>query len=217
MGRGADASDGIVQRAVSGAEARRSRPLCHDRRLPLRVHRPRSLRNRSRRRGSQRRLPLERLAATALSHARAGADVVAPSDMMDGRVAAIRQAPRRARASRTISDPRLRGQVRQRLLRTLSRRRREHAAVRRSPFVSDGSAEPARGPARDGSRSGRGSGRADGQAGASLSRHPGRGAPALRRSSSGLSRLRRVLDDSGCRRARVDRPRAGDARGARLR
>jgi len=35
---------------------------------------------------------LERIAATALSHARAGADVVAPSDMMDGRVAAIRRA-----------------------------------------------------------------------------------------------------------------------------
>ncbi len=35
---------------------------------------------------------LERLSATALSHARAGADVVAPSDMMDGRVAAIRSA-----------------------------------------------------------------------------------------------------------------------------
>jgi len=35
---------------------------------------------------------VERLAATALSHARAGADIVAPSDMMDGRVAAIRAA-----------------------------------------------------------------------------------------------------------------------------
>ena len=34
---------------------------------------------------------LDRIAATALSHARAGADVVAPSDMMDGRVAAIRR------------------------------------------------------------------------------------------------------------------------------
>ncbi len=33
---------------------------------------------------------LELLAKTALSHAEAGADVVAPSDMMDGRVAAIR-------------------------------------------------------------------------------------------------------------------------------
>ncbi len=35
-------------------------------------------------------LPL--LARTAVSHAQAGADIVAPSDMMDGRVAAIRQA-----------------------------------------------------------------------------------------------------------------------------
>ncbi|MFZ3170821.1 MAG: porphobilinogen synthase [Carboxydocellales bacterium] len=35
---------------------------------------------------------LELLAKTALSHARAGADIVAPSDMMDGRVGAIRQA-----------------------------------------------------------------------------------------------------------------------------
>ncbi len=34
---------------------------------------------------------VERLAAAALSHARAGADIVAPSDMMDGRVGAIRQ------------------------------------------------------------------------------------------------------------------------------
>jgi porphobilinogen synthase len=35
---------------------------------------------------------LQWLAKSALSHARAGADIVAPSDMMDGRVAAIRQA-----------------------------------------------------------------------------------------------------------------------------
>ncbi len=35
---------------------------------------------------------LELLARQAVSHARAGADFVAPSDMMDGRVAAIRQA-----------------------------------------------------------------------------------------------------------------------------
>ena len=35
---------------------------------------------------------LKWLAATSVSHARAGADIVAPSDMMDGRVAAIRSA-----------------------------------------------------------------------------------------------------------------------------
>ncbi|MHB8377219.1 MAG: porphobilinogen synthase [Dehalococcoidia bacterium] len=34
---------------------------------------------------------IELIARTALSHARAGADIVAPSDMMDGRVAAIRE------------------------------------------------------------------------------------------------------------------------------
>jgi porphobilinogen synthase len=34
---------------------------------------------------------LQLLAAEALSHAKAGADIVAPSDMMDGRVAAIRE------------------------------------------------------------------------------------------------------------------------------
>ncbi len=37
-------------------------------------------------------LTLELLARTAVSHAEAGADVVAPSDMMDGRVAAVRAA-----------------------------------------------------------------------------------------------------------------------------
>ena len=37
-------------------------------------------------------LSLELLAKTAVSHAEAGADVVAPSDMMDGRVGAIRSA-----------------------------------------------------------------------------------------------------------------------------
>src|ERR1700761_517520 len=35
---------------------------------------------------------LEWLAKTAVSHARAGADIIAPSDMMDGRVGAIRKA-----------------------------------------------------------------------------------------------------------------------------
>jgi porphobilinogen synthase len=37
-------------------------------------------------------LTLGRLAEVALTHARAGADIIAPSDMMDGRIFAIRQA-----------------------------------------------------------------------------------------------------------------------------
>ncbi|MHC4493997.1 MAG: porphobilinogen synthase [Planctomycetota bacterium] len=45
---------------------------------------------------------LELLARTAVSHARAGADVVAPSDMMDGRVAAIRRALDDAEHTETV-------------------------------------------------------------------------------------------------------------------
>ena len=45
---------------------------------------------------------LELLARTALSHAEAGADIVAPSDMMDGRVAAIRSALDDARHTDTV-------------------------------------------------------------------------------------------------------------------
>jgi porphobilinogen synthase len=45
---------------------------------------------------------VELLAATAVSHARAGADVVAPSDMMDGRIGAIRTALDAAGFERTI-------------------------------------------------------------------------------------------------------------------
>ena len=48
---------------------------------------------------------LELLARTAASHARAGADVVAPSDMMDGRVAAIRSPKASAGLTITLSAP----------------------------------------------------------------------------------------------------------------
>src|SRR5205823_277627 len=44
---------------------------------------------------------LELLARTAVSHVEAGADVVAPSDMMDGRVGAIREALDEAGHERT--------------------------------------------------------------------------------------------------------------------
>jgi porphobilinogen synthase len=47
---------------------------------------------RNKNRGVDNDATLALLARAALSHAEAGADVVAPSDMMDGRVAAIRQA-----------------------------------------------------------------------------------------------------------------------------
>ena len=90
-GSGADASGGIVQRAV--AAVKQAVPdLCVITDVCLCEYTDHGhcglvegdeVRNDA---------SLERIAATALSHARAGADVVAPSDMMDGRVAAIRRA-----------------------------------------------------------------------------------------------------------------------------
>ncbi len=73
---------------------------------------------------------LELLAREAVSHAQAGADVVAPSDMMDGRVGAIRDALDDGRLRRG-ADPLLRRQVRLGLLRSLPRGRRLRAPVRR--------------------------------------------------------------------------------------
>ncbi|MGY8803668.1 MAG: porphobilinogen synthase [bacterium] len=91
VGTGADAANGIVQRAVSAIK--RSVPdlcvmtdvcLCEytDHGHCGIIEGEEVLNDPS----------VERLASTALSHARAGADIVAPSDMMDGRVAAIRTA-----------------------------------------------------------------------------------------------------------------------------
>ena len=90
-GSGADAPDGIVQRAV--AALKRDVPdLCVMTDVCLCEYTDHGhcgivdegeVRNDA---------SVERIAATALSHARAGADIVAPSDMMDGRVAGIRRA-----------------------------------------------------------------------------------------------------------------------------
>jgi porphobilinogen synthase len=90
VGSGADAADGIVQRAVSAVKGALPE-LCVMTDVCLCeytdhghcgvVEGEEVLNDPS----------VARLAATALSHARAGADIVAPSDMMDGRVAAIRR------------------------------------------------------------------------------------------------------------------------------
>jgi len=91
VGSGADAQDGIVQRAASALKA--SMPdlivitdvcLCeYTDHGHCGVLDGEEIQNDA---------TLARLASAAVSHARAGADIVAPSDMMDGRVAAIRQA-----------------------------------------------------------------------------------------------------------------------------
>ena len=140
---------------------------------------------------------LEVLGRIAVSHAEAGADVVAPSGMLDGMVAAIRSRARR-RGPRARRDPLLRGQVRVRAVRPVSRGRRGRSPVRRPPQPPDGSRERARGHAGGGARRGAGRGRAPGQA---RDRVPRRrrtrkralsGAPAR-----GVQRERRVRDGEG--------------------
>ena len=91
VGSGAYAQDGIVQRAVQEVKSRVSDLLVitdvclceYTSHGHCGVLRGGEVENDA---------TLELLARIALSHARAGADVVAPSDMMDGRVAAIRGA-----------------------------------------------------------------------------------------------------------------------------
>ncbi len=88
-GSGADAADGIIQRAVEALK--RTTPglvvmtdvcLCeYTDHGHCGIVEGEEVKNDP---------SVARLAAAALSHARAGADVVAPSDMMDGRVGAIR-------------------------------------------------------------------------------------------------------------------------------
>ena len=152
-GSGAWDDEGIVQLADAGDQGRPPRPARHHRRLPLRVHRPRPLRPAARRRRPrrQRRDASSCSPRTAVSHARAGADIVAPSDMMDGRVGAIRAALDDEGFARH-ADPGLHRQVRLRLLRPVPRGRRLDARLRRPPRLPDGPGQRRRGAARGAAR-----------------------------------------------------------------
>jgi porphobilinogen synthase len=90
-GSGADAADGIVQRAIEAIKSAEP-DLCVMTDVCLCEYTDHGHCGIIAEGEVQNDLSVERLAATALSHARAGADMVAPSDMMDGRVAAIREA-----------------------------------------------------------------------------------------------------------------------------
>ncbi len=85
---------------------------------------------------------LELLGRTAASLARAGADIVAPSDMMDGRVAAIRRALDKGGLTQT-SDSELRLEIRFRLLRPVPRSSRFRSAIWRPQNLPDGWRQPA--------------------------------------------------------------------------
>ena len=90
-GSGADAADGIVQRAVEAIKAAKPE-LCVITDVCLCEYTDHGHCGIIENGDVANDASVARLAAAALSHARAGADVVAPSDMMDGRVAAIRRA-----------------------------------------------------------------------------------------------------------------------------
>jgi porphobilinogen synthase len=90
-GSGADARDGIVQRAVEAIKAAVS-DLCVVTDVCLCEYTDHGHCGIVENGEVSNDASLERLSSTALSHARAGADVVAPSDMMDGRVGSIRAA-----------------------------------------------------------------------------------------------------------------------------
>ena len=134
---------------------------------------------------------LELLARTAVSHVEAGADVVAPSDMMDGRVGAIRaalpQTPIVAYAAKYASA--FYGPFREVA--------ESAPAVRRPPRLPDGPAERARGAAGVRARPRGGRRRADGEAGAPVPRRDPRRARAVRLPGRGLQRLGRVRDGEG--------------------
>jgi porphobilinogen synthase len=89
-GSGADAPDGIVQRAVSALKGDVP-DLCVITDVCLCEYTDHGHCGIVEGEEVKNDPSVERLAATALSHARAGVDVVAPSDMMDGRVGAIRR------------------------------------------------------------------------------------------------------------------------------
>ena len=204
-----------AQRAIAGARRRVRRRRRRDGRpLPGRVHRPRPLRRARRpRRGRQRR---DAAVATSGSRSRrptAGAHLVGPSGMMDGQVA--RDPPRaRRRGPDRRGDHRVRGEVRERALRTVPRRRRGRAAVRRPHRLPAGPGQRRRGAARDPRRHRRGRRHRDGEARDAVPRHraprrrPGAGARGR------VPRERRVRDARGRRGERVDRPAPRGARGA---
>ena len=143
---------------------------------------------------------LELLARTAVSHAEAGADIVAPSDMMDGRVGAIREAlddhgfettPILAYSAKYASA--FYGPFREAA--------DSAPVVRRPARLPDGSGQRPRGPARVRDRPRRGSGRDHDQAGAAVPRRDPRGARGVPGAARGVQRLRRVRDGQGGRAA----------------
>ena len=146
---------------------------------------------------------VDQLVRTAVSHAAAGADIVAPSDMMDGRIGAIRQAldnrgfentailSYAAKYCSAFYEP----------FRDAARSAPKFGD-RRSHQMDPANVEEA--PSRSGARHRGGRGYGDGQAGTSLPRRPGQGEGALSLSHSGVPREWRIRDAEGGGALRLD-------------
>ena len=91
-GSGAWDEEGVVQLATRAIKEAHRRAARRHRPVPVRVHQPRPLRRLAADGPVDNDATLELLSRTAVSQARAGADIIAPSDMMDGRVGTIRAA-----------------------------------------------------------------------------------------------------------------------------
>ena len=213
VGSGAFDPDGIVQLALARSACRARRLGRVDgRSVRRRVHQSWPLRDRRRqRRGRQRRHARDLRQGRHRPSRRRRRCGGAERD--DGRSGG--GDPRRARRRRASrrGDSRLLGQVRQRPVRPVPRRGRRHDRRRWRPQgVPAGLAQRPRGVARGAGRHRPGRRHGDGQAGAGLPRRDQRRAPGGRRAARRLSRQRRVLDDQGRRRQRMDRSRRGGAR-----
>jgi porphobilinogen synthase len=150
------------------------------------------------------------LCRQALALAEAGADCIAPSDMMDGRIGAIRRARRPRLHGR--ADHELCGEIRLGLLRAVPRRHRhQEDADRRQAHLPDGPGQFRRGAARGGDRPRRGRRHGHGQARHALSRHLPAGEGHVRRADLRLPGVRRIRDDRDGGAGRRDRRRARHA------
>ena len=191
---------------AAGHSAECSGPAAGHRHLLVRIHVARPLRSHQASATFENDATLKLLADSAVSHVRAGADMVAPSDMMDGRVAAIRGALDREGFSNTPIMA-YSAKVRFCVLRTVSEAAGLRAAVRRPPQLSDGSTQCAGSHAGDrAGYSGR-RGHRHGQTRDALSRYHLAGARPVRRSSRRISGQRRILDDRSRGASRMDRSR----------
>ena len=147
-------------------------------------------------------LTVETLVRQARSHADAGADVVAPSDMMDGRIGAIRIAFETAGLAHTRIlayaakyASSFYGPFREAVGSAEAARRRRQA------HLSDGSGQFRRSAARGGARHRRRRRHGHDQAGAAVSGHRAPGQGSIRHADLRLSGERRVRDDHGRGRA----------------